>query len=213
LVNIYLIRHGETKWNREKVFRGQMDIPLNEFGRLQAEKLSETLKMQKLKNPVFISSPLKRARETAEIATNLFAKAEININDAFIDISFGQWEGLPLHEIESDYPDLYQTWVQNPEKVDFPNGENIKVVADRAEEGIYQAVHANPESELVIVAHRVINKALLCRLLGMELKAFWKLRQDTACLNELYFDKDDFILVRLNDTCHLKSLETDIIDF
>ncbi|MGM0653416.1 MAG: histidine phosphatase family protein, partial [Bacillota bacterium] len=112
-----------------------------------------------------------------------------------------------LKEIKQKYPELYQTWLEHPEKAVFPGGENLKKAADRAEEGIYRAAGNNPGGHTIIFAHRAINKVLLCRLLGLGEPGFWKIRQDTACLNELAYGSRNFILVKLNDTCHLQDID------
>lgn len=209
---IYLLRHGETLWNREEIFRGRADIPLNEFGRRQAKELANVLEKVNLQDPVFITSPLSRARETAEIAAAFNKTLGIIDNSAFIDICFGDWEGKALAEIKTGYPDLYRTWVEHPEKIVFPGGENLESAANRSEKGIREIIDANPNGNFIIVSHRAVNKALLCRLLGMGMEGFWKLRQDTACLNEIHFSKTTFTLVRLNDTCHLEAPGKDIKD-
>ncbi|MFO8192416.1 MAG: histidine phosphatase family protein [Bacillota bacterium] len=213
MTKLFLLRHGQTRWNREEIFRGRSDIPLDDFGRRQAGSLPEALSRAGLKNPIFLCSPLKRARETAEIIASRFTGSQVLADQSFIDLCFGEWEGKTLREIESNYPELYRMWVENPGEVNFPGGENLVKVADRAEEGIIRAAKENRESETIIVAHRAVNKALLCRLLGLSQQAFWKLRQDTACLNELEYTGNHFILIRLNDTCHLNTMKQESRDF
>lgn len=213
MMKVYLVRHGETEWNREDIFRGRADIPLNSFGRRQAESIADILNSFALVNPVFISSPLKRSRETAEIAASFLADAKVSNDSAFVDICFGQWEGKSLQEVEEEYPLLFKRWVEEPGKVLFPAGENLNIVADRAEKGLYHAVKNNQDREVVIVSHRAVNKALFCRLLGLTQHSFWKIRQDTACLNELDYEQGSFAIVRLNDTCHLRSLKRVEKDF
>jgi len=214
MVDILLIRHGETKWNREQIFRGQSDIPLNEFGRRQAKALGEALNKWDLRRPQFITSPLSRASETASIAAAFFnQEKDIIVDEAFNDISFGEWEGKTAAQIESSYPELYKQWQIEPGKVNFPGGENLDAAAVRAEKGIYRLGRTDTTKTKVIVSHRAINKALLCRLLGLAQDSFWKLQQSTACINELSFTGSGFILIKLNDTCHLQQLGTDKKDF
>ncbi len=213
MTKVFLIRHGETEWNREDIFRGRADVPLNSVGRCQAESIAAVLKSLELVNPVFFCSPLKRSRETAEIAASYLATAEVVNDPAFIDICFGQWEGKSLQEVEEEYPLLFKTWVEEPGKVVFPAGESLDTVAERSEKGLYRAVKNNLDRELVIVSHRAVNKALLCRLLSLTQQSFWKIRQDTACLNELDYDYGNFTIVRLNDICHLRSLKRAEKDF
>lgn len=212
---IYLLRHGQTKWNKEEVFRGQYDISLNEVGREQARALGEALRLEGLKNPVFLSSPLSRARETAEIAANSIGlgKDHVEIDSSFLDISYGKWEGKTRKEVEKQYPKVYQTWVSDPEKVVFPGGESLGEAADRAEDGIYRAAQENLEGDTVIVAHRAVNIILLCRLLRAVGSAFWKIRQETGCINVLNYTNSTFVLVKVNEICHLRTMERDETDF
>ena len=214
MVDILLVRHGETRWNREEIFRGRSDIPLNEFGRRQAEALGKSLLKWNLKEPLFISGPLSRAYETAYIAASAFNREENIIKeDGFNDIRFGEWEGKTLAQVEENYSELYALWKKTPGKVNFPGGENLDTVADRAEKTIYRLARGNPERSKIIVSHRAVIKALLCRLLGLGSDSFWKLGQGTACINELKFTGSEFILIKLNDTCHLQLLGEDIKDF
>lgn len=214
MVDILLLRHGETKWNREQIFCGQSDIPLNDFGHKQAEALGEALQKWDLIHPQFITSPLSRASETASIAAAVFnQEEEIIVEEVFNDICFGEWEGKTAAQIENSYPELYKRWQSEPGKVNFPGGENLGAAADRAEKGIYHIGRTDTGRTKVIISHRAVNKALLCRLLGLGQDSFWKLQQNTACINELAFTGSDFILVKLNDTCHLQQLGTDKKDF
>lgn len=214
MVNILLIRHGETRWNREEIFRGQSDIPLNDFGCKQAEMLGNALLKWGLNQPQFITSPLSRAYETASIAAAAFnLENEIITEEAFNDICFGEWEGKTVNEIEENYPEMYRRWKKEPGKVKFPGGESLDKAAERAEKGIYRLARGDINKTKVIISHRAINKALLCRLLGLTSNSFWKLQQNTACINELAFTGSGFILVKLNDTCHLQELGKDKGDF
>ncbi len=204
---IYLIRHGRTQWNKEKIFRGQADIPLDTCGKHQAQALGTTLSRIISKRPLFITSPLERAKETAEIVSSFFQSGNINIDEHFLDISYGNWEGCSREEIEKNYPELFQTWANNPERVTFPGkGENLITVAHRAERGIYQIAEKNPEGTTLIFAHQAVNKALLCRLLGAGEQAFWKIGQDNACWNLLSHNASFFVVTQLNETCHLGSM-------
>ena len=95
MTEIILVRYGQTDWNLAEVFRGSIDIPLNNTGRKQAELLSENLSGVKIDaiNP----SPLKRALATAE-AINANHKLKIGISPGLIDLNYGEWEGIPNHD-------------------------------------------------------------------------------------------------------------------
>ncbi|MGI6308107.1 MAG: histidine phosphatase family protein [Dethiobacteria bacterium] len=211
---IYLIRHGQTLWNKEEVFRGQSDIPLNDFGRRQAGAIAKELQEKKLKNPIFFSSPLKRARETAEIAGSFLPGISVSDVEALTDINFGEWQGQAREEIEKLYPELYRMWQENPAGVVFPGGEDLREVAARAEKAFMSIVREHPENDVVIVTHRVVNKVLLSLLLCANLDLFWKIRQDTACINILARERSIFNMLVINDSCHLRPLgKGDLRDF
>lgn len=211
---IYLIRHGRTEWNEKEVFRGQFDIPLDDFGRRQARALAETLQKRNLKDPLFFSSPLKRALETGQIASSFLGKNSVQIEKGFTDLNFGIWQGMTKTQVEKEYPELYKIWLVDPARAAFPGGESLKEVAKRAKQALVSIARKYKERDVLIITHRVVNKVLLCSILEAGLNSFWKIRQDTACLNILAWEKDSFSVVLMNDTCHLRPLEvSDAGDF
>ena len=121
-MDIYLVRHGETQWNKEEVFRGRKDIPLNEAGRKQAKQAGAYFAGMPVSR--IVSSPLARARETAE-AIGLATGAPVETAEAFIDINFGIWEGLPLREVKERYPADFALWRASPEKLRIAGGETL----------------------------------------------------------------------------------------
>ncbi|MEW5920619.1 MAG: histidine phosphatase family protein [Bacillota bacterium] len=211
---IFLVRHGQTTWNKEEVFRGTLDIPLNDFGRKQAQEVGNKLKSLSLNDPLLISSPLGRALETAEIAGKAIFGKQVSIEQNFTDINFGEWQGKAKTEIEKLYPGLYRKWLTDPATIIFPGGESLEKVAARAKGTLYRLARDCKDHDLVIVSHRVVNKVLLCCLLGAGLNPFWKIKQDTACINILEYDGLSFFICVLNDTCHLLPFEQgDTTDF
>jgi broad specificity phosphatase PhoE len=211
---IYLVRHGRTSWNKDEVFRGTIDIPLDDFGRLQAQAVGQELHRRELINPVFFSSPLQRAQETAQIACSYFGHIRVNTETAFTDLNFGEWQGKAKTEVAEKYPQLYRSWQDEPDHVVFPGGDNLVGICRRAEAALFGIAEENSDRDTVIVTHRVVIKALLSRLFSNSLGAFWKIRQGTACINLLEWDRASFSVISMNDTCHLRQLEkTDKSDF
>jgi broad specificity phosphatase PhoE len=104
---IALVRHGETDWNRERRFQGHTDIPLNDAGLAQVQKLADQLDGQAF--TIAYASPLKRAAQTAEI---LAARLGIEVqHDAGLkEVDVGAWSGLTVPEVELRYPDGYSRW-------------------------------------------------------------------------------------------------------
>jgi len=202
---IYLLRHGQTAWNKEEVFRGTLDVPLDDVGRRQARDAGRALKRKGLKDPVIYCSPQARARETAEIVAAEIPVQELHPEPAFRDLNFGEWQGMPKTEVARLYPDLLKKWATEPTGIVFPGGEGLEAVADRAEEALYRLARENLHRDMILVSHQVVNKAILCRLLGAGLNVFWRLGQDTACLNLLEYNGSYFVVQTVNDTHHLSA--------
>jgi broad specificity phosphatase PhoE len=204
MVNIILIRHGETDWNTEQVFRGRIDVPLNQVGISQAEAVGFSLRDRDI--DALYSSPLKRALETAQMLAK-GRKLEIKSEEGFIDINFGLWQGIFHQKVKEDFKDLYTRWITEPHKVTFPEGESLAEVKVRAQKALNSIVKENPGRTVAIVSHRVVNKVLLCTVLNLNLSYFWNIRQDTCAVNSFEYKEGSYHLTLLNDTCHLKKVK------
>lgn len=203
MTRVYLIRHGTTEWNREEIFRGRADCPLNDTGRAEAQAAAAYLREVEIEK--IYTSPLSRAAETAA-AVAAERKLQAIPDLAFIDLDFGEWQGLPLKEVREKYPDLYRTWRERPQDATFPGGENLAQVRARAWEGLLRVARDNPEKTTLIVSHRVITKILICAALGLDDSHFWQIKQDTTAINCLEYWRGQFVVALMNDTCHLKAL-------
>ena len=112
---LYVVRHGQTDWNKKHLVQGISDIPLNEKGEAEAYELKDLVKS--LDIDVVISSPLKRARKTAQIITDF--KYPINTDDRIIERDWGMNEGMPIDSVDTiDCWDvILNTNVQNIERI------------------------------------------------------------------------------------------------
>lgn len=208
MTKVYLVRHGQTEWNKKLTFRGRIDIPLNEIGHREAEAISEALKDKNIE--VIYTSPLTRSIETAKPIAKLF-HLEIVPIQGLVDISYGDWEGLTFNEVKKRYSDQYKKWEKRPDLVRFPNGETLNEVRDRSFRAFKNIVKENPGKSILIIPHRVINKVLLCAILGLSNSHFWEIKQDTGCVNLIEYSNDRFVLSMMNDTCHLKGLADETV--
>jgi broad specificity phosphatase PhoE len=210
MTEIILARHGETEWNVAEVFRGQIDIDLNETGVKQAELLSGYLSTSAI--AAVYSSPLKRALKTAEIIAQPH-KLEVDVEPDLIDFNFGKWQGLSHQEVKEKYRDLYATWITHPEQVRMPDGEALEDVSKRVIR-VRNKVIENHRGTVVIVGHRVVNKVMICTLLGLDNSHFWKIRQDTCGISIFSYLNEQFILTKHNDTSFLRPVAgTPLRDF
>ncbi|MGI8561922.1 MAG: histidine phosphatase family protein [Luteimonas sp.] len=201
-MKILLARHGETPWNAEGRYQGQEDIPLSPVGEAQARALGTRLRDVRIDRA--ISSPLARAFRTAELALGDPRSAMLGVEKGLMEIAHGSWEGKLAGEIQAGDPERFQAWRDAPDTVTMPGGESLHDVLNRAWTaltGIGQ--DAGNDETLLIVAHDAVNRALICRILGLPLSRFWTFRQAPATLNLLEgADVDHLEVVRLNDCSH-----------
>jgi broad specificity phosphatase PhoE len=212
MTTLFLVRHGRTGWNKEQIFRGHKDVPLDEVGREEARLVSERLMGEKIK--AVFSSPLSRARETAEAVARSH-NVEVQVMAGLTDLNFGEWEGLSLVEVKGRHPDLYGQWQGAPHEVIFPGGEGLAAVRTRAMKAVEEIVERHPQDAVALVSHRVVLKVLICALLGLDNSHFWNIAQDTTAINCFNHRNGTWIVNFVNDTCHLKGVgeERGKVDF
>ena len=202
---IFLIRHGETNWNKEGRFQGQIDIPLNENGRDQARKTSNFLKNTAF-NKAF-SSSMHRPYETAQIILQNNQDLTIQKIDSLVEISHGLWEGKLESEIREKWPTLLENWHNIPEKVIMPEGESIKDVSKRSIEAFDKICISQEDNDLtLLVAHDAVNKTLICNILGINYSNIWMIKQGNGGITiiDLFNDASKPpVISALNITTHL----------
>jgi broad specificity phosphatase PhoE len=204
MVEIILARHGETEWNRGEIFRGRADVELNDVGIRQAELLAEYLAAEEI--DFIYSSPLKRAVRTAQAVAGL-KKLDVSIVQNLNDIDYGEWQGLSRREVKEKYPEIYRDWLDTPEQVRIPGGESLEEVRSRAMPFVEDAVMRCGEGRIVFVSHRVVNKVLICALLGLDNSYFWKIRQDTGGITRFDCGEGRLVMTSHNDTSYLRSIK------
>jgi broad specificity phosphatase PhoE len=211
LLRILLVRHGQTEWNQGSEsgehFRGRIDIDLNPTGIAQAESLADLL--ASLKIAAVYASPLRRALSTA----SPIAAAHDLAPEAFsglLDIDYGHWSGKSHREVASQWPDLYRLWVHTPHLVQIPGGESLADVRQRAWAGLQRLLRSHEGQIIILVGHQVVNKVLICALLGLDNSAFWRIRQDTGCINRFDYDGQAFVVLTLNEVGHLLAPPRDL---
>jgi len=205
-----LIRHGDTDWNVEEIFRGLADIELNETGIKQAELLAKHLENVPIK--AVYSSPLKRALKTAEIIARLH-HIDVTPSQELIDFDYGEWQGMSHDTVKQKYKALYDEWLKNPHLVRMPKGESLDDVRKRAISLVSQ-VTAKYEGTIALVSHRVILKVIICALLGLDNSHFWNIKLDTCGITTFAYENERFVLTKHNDTSFLKPIgRTALSDF
>lgn len=203
-----LVRHGETDWNRDQRFQGQIDVPLNPQGRVQAAQAAEFLQPIPIDDAV--SSPMLRPKETAEIILQSHPKVSLRLNPLLCEISHGLWEGKLEAEIEAAYPGELHQWQRAPETVQMPAGENLQQVWERAVQAWQQILAETPASDqpltTLVVAHDAVNKALLCYLSGLSPAYFWTFKQGNGAVTVIDYPQGVSsapVIQAMNITSHL----------
>jgi phosphoserine phosphatase len=202
-MQLYVVRHGETAWNKEEVFRGRKDVPLNETGKKQAQLTGQYFLNKGIAR--IFSSPLRRAMETAE-GISKATKIPIEVMEGLNDMNFGAWEGLSLREVDKLYPEELKIWQQSPHKFHARDGESIGDVRRRVTKGI-QKILPDERGPILLVTHRVICKIIFLYALMLKSRHFWKIRSDPASVTLIEKIGDSVSLSFLNDTCHLHNKE------
>ena len=159
--NIYVIRHGETDWNKNHRFQGQTDIKLNETGREQAIKLRPL--MQQLEIESVYSSTLSRAFETAELATQEI-KITIQKDDRLRETNVGAAEGLTMDELLQKFgTDSLTKWRSYEERLldySFENGESKRQMMFRVRQAFLDIAQNSNRDSIAVFSHGMVMRAM-----------------------------------------------------
>lgn len=196
MIRVYLLRHGETAMNADgNRYCGRMDVPLNEQGVQQAERMAERLKS--IQFDAVYASPLQRAYRTAEIASG---SKDVIQDPRLIEVDFGSWEGKTRAEFIAENPALWQQWNTDPGNTKAgQTGEHALGVVQRVEDFFRSMERRHEGGTLLVVGHNGINRLYMAHMLGMPLAHYRRIFQDNASITEfLLNDQEPFQLRMLN---------------
>jgi broad specificity phosphatase PhoE len=197
-MRLLLARHGQTVWNADRRFQGQADPELSVRGRAQAEALGRALRRRRL--TAVYSSPLRRARETAEIVVRNRG-LPITLLADLRELGLGRWEGRAADEVIATDGEHYRRWLSQPLACPPPGGEPLPDVSKRVLSAVDRIISSHPDGEeLLVVGHGGIIGLYCCHLLRLSLNAVWRLRIDNASLTVVAPPR----LLSFNETAHLK---------
>ena len=189
MTTVCLVRHGETDWNAQGKIQGTADIPLNKAGARQAAQCGAYLSDSNW--DLIITSPLKRARRTAEIINETLALPLIEMEE-FAEKHFGDAEGLTYEERALTFPDRY-----------YPNQEDNELFAERLATGLKIINDRYKEQRVLLVSHGGVINAILGELSDGEIGS-GKTRLLNACLSHIHFDQANWIIQNYNQVDHLE---------
>ena len=200
-MRLILVRHGETDTNKARLALGQADVELNEHGRWQAQRLAVSLKREPI--AAIYSSPLKRTLSTAEPIASSHG-LEVQVDDGLIEMDIGEMEGLTFQQVRERHPHFLQVWLGDQAAHEaMPGGERLLDVQERAWQTIERIRERQEHGTVAVVTHNFVILTLFCRVLGLELADFRRLRLSVAAKSVLEMGRDRIIVVGFNDTCHL----------
>ncbi len=197
---VHLIRHGVTESNRQRRYMGRSEEGLSSEGRWQARQLA--LRSASLDLAALYCSPLRRARDTAEIVGQPHhLRPEVAAD--FIELDLSRWEGLTASQIEAKDGEAWHTWCTDPARLRLPGIESFAALRQRVRRGIEGLVKRHAGSTIAIVTHDGIVRITVLECLGMSLSLYRAMPIDNTGLTTLDFAPERTYLRCLNDTGHL----------
>jgi len=180
---LYLVRHGETEWNRQQRMQGRLDSRLTAEGRSHAREHGMLLAREAVEH--LVVSPLGRTRETADLILESCA-APVTYDERLVERDSGLWEGLTIDEIAARYPDEWAARSLDPFHHRPPAGENLPDLLERIVP-LAEQLQAMPVRRLAIVSHGISGRALLTHFLGLSPAEANRVRQPNAFVYRLVF--------------------------
>lgn len=199
-----LVRHGESLWNSERRIQGSLDPGLSPRGRRQTDLLVSHLSAH-VRQPVaaIYASPLRRAAQTAEriaAALRLPVIPDPDLREMFL----GDWEGKTVAEIQASAPGQYERWLEDPDAFPAPRAEDLRAFERRVVGAVHRMQEAHPGTNLILVSHGGVIKALLCFALGLDIRHLFRLKQDNTAVSQIEVHGRVRRVLLMNDTCHLR---------
>jgi broad specificity phosphatase PhoE len=200
---LYLVRHGATPANEQRpyVLQGHgIDTFLSDTGRRQAEAVAEFLADRPL--DVVLSSPMKRARETAAAIAAPHGITP-GVLEAISECDVGRWEGRDWGAIMEDDTEAYHLFMDDPATHGYPEGESYADVLDRVGGPLDGVLAGHRGQTVAVVAHNIVNRVYVARLMGWPLSRAREIRQDNTGINVIRGRDDEITLMSFNVRFHL----------
>ena len=194
-MRIYLVRHGETVLNCRKCYYGFTDVSLNENGIKQAESLRSFFSAMDF--DYIISSPLKRAADTARIVTGAEVE-KITLDERLMEQNFGIFEGHTCEELLSEYPAEFDAWNRDFSDYRIDGGESFRDVRNRVED--FAASLPTGRGSILLAAHKGTLGHLMAALLRMPLEGYWNFVFEQGCYSCVDVEDGYAIVRKLNQS-------------
>lgn len=189
---LIFVRHGRTKANASGLLQGRVDNPLDEVGRLQAQAIAAGL--GELRDPLVLSSPLRRARETAE-ALGL----AVQLDERFIELDYGTFDEVPVRDVAAD---VWARWRSDPHFVPG-GGESLAALQQRVEDACQAYAEQAVERDVVVFSHVSPIKAAVAWALGVGPETSWRMNLGQATITRIRTGPGAPALLSFNNDAHL----------
>jgi len=209
MTELILIRHGETDWNRELRFQGQVDVPLNATGHEQARRLAERLGAERLAVDHLVSSDLIRTRQTAQpVLSALLPALHIdNVVDASLrEQSFGLVDGMRVDDIKLQHAGAWENWLRFDADGGMPGGETTRQFHARVMDAVRRLAQEYAGKTLMVVTHGGVLDMVWRTAKGVGLHGPRQSDIPNAGFNRVRLDGDAIELLHWADVRHLADL-------
>lgn len=201
---LYIIRHGETDYNRQNIVQGSgVDTDLNQLGISQAEAFYRYYHHHPFEH--IFTSALKRSQQSVKLFIN--TGIPHTILPELNEISWGDFEGRKqTPEQKAVYHEMISRWNSGDLHAKIPNGESPLEMQNRQKVAVHQILNETPEKEILICMHGRAMKSFLCLLLEQPLTKMEAFQHTNLCLYEVHYNGRNCTLVKSNDTAHLSKV-------
>lgn len=200
MTKIFLIRHGETEWNKLGRLQGNSDVSLSPEGIRQAQLLAAHVPFNHI--DAVYASDLQRAVDTAKILAAKF-NLHVTTKSGLRETNFGDWEGRVISGLLEESPDDFGNFFINPDKVKPPNGETFLECQARVMNALDEIIADHDDQRIIVVCHGAVIRLILCAALEIRIRKMWAIHQFNTALNVLVFEDGLFTVELMNSTAHL----------
>lgn len=203
MTELIFIRHGETDWNRQQRFQGQIDVPLNPMGHAQAARLARRLAAEAA--DVLVCSDLLRTRETAAPLADAWRMPPL-LHPGFREQSFGVLEGLDVPTIKARHADLWAQWLEQRADFQLPGGESLREFHRRVLDAVQTVADAHAGARVAVVTHGGVLDMLWRTAHGLSLDGLRRCEIPNTGINRLRWRGGGLQIERWADAEHLTDL-------
>lgn len=203
MLELWLVRHGETVWNRERRIQGHSDVPLSARGVRQAERLAARLVRHSF--DAVYASDLQRALETARLA---LPGQEITMDGRLREINLGRFEGKVWADIPAEEQPLLLQWYRGPFDARVPDGESNDDLYARVRAWLADLPN---KGRVIAFTHGGTIGSILYTITGRPPEGSWSFRLENTSISKILFARDHVTLQTVNDAAHLEEADGDAL--